>query len=160
MKICSRKKGYMMDLQTKKGRRLSISIGNCGEYFVAAELERRGFSVAIPMSNTPNFDILAINRQTYKQYAIQVKTTSYGANKWFVNDKVQGLEENSNMFYVFVHLHELETPTYYIIPRKQIVKYLNDKYEDKNVSKNTYMLIIKNDEFSEYKNNWDIIKNC
>lgn len=34
-----------------------INIGNCGEYFVAAELERRGFTVAVPMSNTPSFDI-------------------------------------------------------------------------------------------------------
>ena len=28
-----------------------ISIGNAGEYFVAGELERRGFTVALPMSN-------------------------------------------------------------------------------------------------------------
>lgn len=26
----------------------NVSTGNCGEYFVAAELERRGFSVAVP----------------------------------------------------------------------------------------------------------------
>lgn len=145
--------------EEQKEKRISISIGNCGEYFVAAELERRGFSVAIPMSNTPNFDILAIGRQTNKQYAIQVKTTSYGRNKWFVNDKVKGVTENSKIIYVFVHLHELEIPTYYIIPREEVLKYLNDKYKDKNTSKNTYMLVIKNDEFAEYKNNWSIIEN-
>lgn len=38
----------------------NISTGNCGEYFVAAELERRGFTAAVPMSNTKDFDILAI----------------------------------------------------------------------------------------------------
>lgn len=146
--------------EEQKEKRISVSIGNCGEYFVAAELERRGFSVAIPMSNTPNFDILAISRQTNKQYAIQVKTTSYGANKWFVNDKVRGVTENSNVFYVFVHLHELETPAYYIIPREKVLKYLNDKYKDRNVSKKTYTLVIKKDEFREYKNNWRIIENC
>ena len=53
----------------------NISIGNAGEYFVAGELERHGFTAAVPMSNTKDFDILAINRQSYKQYAIQVKTT-------------------------------------------------------------------------------------
>ena len=30
----------------------TVSIGNSGEYFVAAELERRGFTAAVPMSNT------------------------------------------------------------------------------------------------------------
>ena len=45
----------------------NISIGNSGEYFVAAELERRGYTAAVPMSNTKDFDILAINRATYKQ---------------------------------------------------------------------------------------------
>ncbi len=48
----------------------NISTGNCGEYFVAAELERRGFTAAVPMSNTKDFDILAINRETNKQIAI------------------------------------------------------------------------------------------
>ena len=48
-----------------------------GEYFVAGELARRGFTAAVPMSNTKDFDILAINRESYKQFAIQVKTTRY-----------------------------------------------------------------------------------
>ena len=51
----------------------NISTGNAGEYFVAGELERHGFTVAVPMSNTKDFDILAINRETFKQFAIQVK---------------------------------------------------------------------------------------
>ena len=34
----------------------TISIGNAGEYFVAGELERRGFTCAVPMSNTKDFD--------------------------------------------------------------------------------------------------------
>ena len=36
----------------------TVSIGNSGEYFVAAELERRGFTAAVPVSNTKDFDIL------------------------------------------------------------------------------------------------------
>lgn len=55
----------------------NISTGNAGEYFVAGELEGRGFTAAVPMSNTKDFDILAINRLSYQQYAIQVKTTGY-----------------------------------------------------------------------------------
>ena len=66
----------------------NISIGNSGEYFVAGELERRGFTVALPMSNTKDFDILAINREDAdKQYAIQVKTTSYKKKGWTLSVK-------------------------------------------------------------------------
>ena len=49
----------------------TVNIGNAGEYFVAGELERRGFTVAVPMSNVKDFDILAINRETYEQFDIQ-----------------------------------------------------------------------------------------
>ena len=49
----------------------NVNIGNAGEYFVAGELERRGFTVAVPMSNVKDFDILAIDRETHKQIAIQ-----------------------------------------------------------------------------------------
>lgn len=69
----------------------NISIGNSGEYFVAAELERRGYTAAVPMSNTKDFDILAINRATYKQIAIQVKTTQYKQKKWVLNKKSENL---------------------------------------------------------------------
>ncbi len=37
----------------------NVNIGNAGE------LERRGYTVAVPMSNTKDFDILAINRETF-----------------------------------------------------------------------------------------------
>ena len=54
----------------KQVKENTVSIGNSGEYFVAAELERRGFTAAVPMSNTKDFDILAINRETQRQIAI------------------------------------------------------------------------------------------
>ena len=60
---------------------MNVSTGNAGEYFVAGELERHGFTVAVPMSNVKDFDILAINRITYEQFAIQVKTTGYKQKK-------------------------------------------------------------------------------
>ena len=33
------------------GNDTNVNIGNSGEYFVAGELERRGYTVAVPMSN-------------------------------------------------------------------------------------------------------------
>ena len=65
----------------------NVNIGNSGEYFVAGELERRGFTVAVPMSNVKDFDLLAIERNTHKQIAIQVKTTGYKQKKWTLSKK-------------------------------------------------------------------------
>ena len=90
----------------------NISIGNAGEYFVAGELERHGFTAAIPMSNTKDFDILAINRRNYKQFAIQVKTTKYKQKKWTLGKKNETLI-GDNIIYFFVSLNELDFPEYH-----------------------------------------------
>ena len=44
----------------------NTSIGNCGEYYVAAELERRNFRAVIVGNNCPDYDILATNNDTHK----------------------------------------------------------------------------------------------
>ena len=91
----------------------NVNIGNSGEYFVAGELERRGYTVAVPMSNVKDFDILAIHRETHEQFAIQVKTTGYKQKKWTLAKKNEELI-GDNIFYVFVSLNELDTPEYQI----------------------------------------------
>ena len=37
------------------GNDTNVNIGNSGEYFVAGELERRGYTVAVSMSNVKDF---------------------------------------------------------------------------------------------------------
>lgn len=78
----------------------NVNIGNAGEYFVAGELERRGFTVAVPMSNVKDFDLLAIHRETQEQFAIQVKTTGYQQKKWTLNQKNEKLI-GEHIVYVF-----------------------------------------------------------
>ena len=109
-------------------RKDSISIGNAGEYFVAGELERHGFTAAIPMSNVKDFDILAINRTNYKQFAIQVKTTSYKAKAWTLSNKNEGIE-GDNIIYFLVSLNELDHPEYHIVPSKIIAKELKEGHQ-------------------------------
>ena len=144
----------------------NISIGNCGEYFVAAELERRGFSVAVPMSNTPNFDVLAICRKNNKQVAIQVKTTKSGELKWMLDRKNESLE-GENIYYIFVHLHELGTPEYFIIPSNKVAKIVRDghaywltqldrkgnPHKDSNVR--TFFIT---KDLENYKDAWEILE--
>lgn len=143
-----------------------INIGNSGEYFVAAELERRDFSVAVPMSNTPCFDLLALDRKDVeRQICIQVKTTSGTKSIWKMGKKVETLS-GKNIFYVLVKLNGLQQPDYYIIPSEIISKevyanhqkWLNtpgkkgQKHNDNNIRQ--YRLA----DDSIYKNNWDLLR--
>ncbi len=106
----------------------NISIGNCGEYFVAAELERRGFTAAVPMSNTKDFDILAINRETNKQIAIQVKTTRFKQKSWTLSKKNEDITDD-NVFYFFVSLNELENPEYHIVPSCEVAESIRQSHQ-------------------------------
>lgn len=107
----------------------TVNIGNAGEYFVAGELERRGFTVALPMSNVRDFDVLAINRSTGEQFAIQVKTTSYKKKRWTLNKKSESLI-GDNIVYVFVVLNELDAPEYHIVPSKIAAERIKLMYQE------------------------------
>lgn len=106
----------------------TTSIGNSGEYFVAAELERRGFTVAVPMSNTKDFDILAINRETNRQVALQVKTNRGKGKYWLLNKKSEELK-GDNIYYVLLCLNELEQPEYYIVESELIADNMQKGYQ-------------------------------
>ncbi len=141
----------------------NINTGNAGEYFVAAELERRGFIVAVPMSNVENFDILAIHRKTYKQYAIQVKTTSHKQRKWTLTAKNETLV-GDNIIYVFVSLNNLENPSYHIVSSAivaQSIKEAHQKWLDTpsktGAKHNDNNLRNFEDKEGVYLNKWEVL---
>lgn len=107
----------------------NISTGNTGEYFVAGELERHGFTVAVPMSNVKDFDILAIDRSTYKQFAIQVKTTRSRQKKWALSKKNEDLQ-GDNIIYFFVSLNEMDVPAYHIVPSKIVAETIKKTHQE------------------------------
>lgn len=141
-----------------------ISVGNSGEYFVAGELERHGFTVAVPMSNVKDFDILAINRVSYKQFAIQVKTASYKTKKWVLGKKSEDLK-GDNIFYIFVSLNELDMPNYHIVPSAIVAETVKAIHQNwlNTPGKNGQMhndTTIRNfwDKEDEYLDRWDLLK--
>lgn len=106
----------------------NISVGNSGEYFTAGELERHGLTVAVPMSNVKDFDILAINRNSHKQYAIQVKTTSYKQKTWTLGKKNETLK-GDNIYYIFVSLNEMDQPEYHIVPSNIVAETIKREHQ-------------------------------
>lgn len=143
-----------------------ISIGNCGEYFVAAELERHGFTAAVPMSNTRDFDILAIDRKdSNRQFAIQVKTNSGNKLNWVLNKKNESII-GKNIYYVFVNLNDGGSPDYFIVPSKTVADYIFTKHKEwlkgygKDGQKHNDSSLRKYaiEEPEKYKNNWSLLK--
>jgi hypothetical protein len=86
-----------------------------GEYFVAAELYRRGFSIGMTIGNAKAIDLFA-NKDT-KTIAIQVKAIK---NKKSVGWPLMTDKILDNIIYVFVNLSDYNPPEYYICTSKEV----------------------------------------
>ncbi|PWN60014.1 hypothetical protein [Chryseobacterium oncorhynchi] len=121
------------------------STGLSGEYFVAAELLRRGFSVGITMGNAKSIDILA--EKDGKQFIIQVKAIYKRKNVgWpMMKDKI-----NLNHYYIFVNLNgdQMSAPNFYIATGKETY----DKCKQYSTRGIVDLSTLNNDEFL---GNWE-----
>lgn len=125
----------------------SSSTGLSGEYFVAAELLRRGYNVGITMGNAKGIDILA--EKVGKQFIIQVKAIFKKKNVgWpMMADKV-----NESAFYVFVNLNgdKMIEPEYFIATgteaKSKVKQYTTRGIIDLSTINNV-----------DFKNRWDKI---
>ena len=104
-----------------------LQAGIAGEYFVAAELSRRGFVASLTLRNTRGIDILASNRDATKSVGIQVKTCQGDKPDWMLNKKAED-DLAENLFYVFVCLPLQSSPSYYIVPREVVGRYVRDSH--------------------------------
>ena len=126
----------------------SSSTGLSGEYFVAAELLRRGYRIGITMGNAKAIDILA--EKDNLQFIIQVKAIYKKKNVgWpMMIDKV-----HTDHFYVFVNLNgdKMAEPEYYICTGKE-AKNRVKQYETRGI------LSLSTVNGDEFKGRWDKIK--
>src|SRR5256885_6251743 len=81
----------------------SVLTGVAGEYFVAAELSRRGYIASISLRNARGIDILATNAAASRSVTIQCKTSQLSRTSWMLNEKCES-SAAENHFYVFVVL--------------------------------------------------------
>lgn len=85
-----------------------------GEYFVAAELYRRGYSIGMTIGNAKAIDLFAYNGK--ETLSIQVKAIrNKKSGGWpLMTDKVI-----KNIMYVFVNLNDESNPEYFIASPKE-----------------------------------------
>jgi hypothetical protein len=81
----------------KPARRNKILTGVAGEYFVAAELSRRGYVATLTLRNTRGIDILAANADATKSVGIQVKTHHGKKSQWLLARKAES-DSAENLF--------------------------------------------------------------
>lgn len=99
----------------------TVLTGAAGEYFVAAELSRRGWAASITPKNADRTDILAQHRETKTLIALQVKCTSSHTQKFAVSAKDETPTDQWNEWFCFVHLEgEQERPRFFLVPRNQV----------------------------------------
>jgi hypothetical protein len=138
--------------------------GVAGEYFVAAELSRRGYIASITMRNSPGIDILATNLNAKRAVTIQCKTSRSSSKGWILSDKAEGFAPR-NHFYVFVRLGAAtDRPAYHIVPGKVVAKYvatrhsawLKGKKPNGGQRKDSAMRKFR-DEENKYLEKWDLL---
>jgi hypothetical protein len=141
-----------------------ILAGVSGEYFVAAELSRRGYICSVTLKNTKGIDILVCNEEATKNLGIQVKTNQINKSEWVLNEKCEKLNDE-NIFYVFVNLRSTDfLPEYYIVPSKVVARYtstnhkkwLSEKGKNGQQRNDSTMRKFKDIE-KEYLGRWDLL---
>ena len=102
----------------ERKNKMNVLTGSAGEYFVAAELSRRGVVAALTMAGTDAFDILAVNKAG-KSCAIQEKTS------WLLSSKDETPKAD---FYVFVRLNGESLPDYYIMQAEEVAVTIRESH--------------------------------
>lgn len=142
----------------------SILAGVSGEYFVAAELSRRGYICSVTLKNTKGIDILVCNEDASKNLGIQVKTNQINKSEWVLNEKCEKLNDK-NIFYVFVNLKSIDfLPEYYIVPSTVVAKYTSTNHKKwlaekgkKGQQRNDSTMRKFKDIDNNYLGRWDLL---
>jgi hypothetical protein len=113
---------------TTKPEPLSAALsGVAGEYFVAAELSRRGYIAALTLKNTRGVDILVSRTGSKQRATIQVKAIKGSGKEWVLTKKDEACGE-PNHFYVFVALNGTKEPEYYVVPSETVAKQCRENH--------------------------------
>lgn len=145
--------------------RLSTGLsGVAGEYFVAAELSRRGYEASINLKNTQGVDILVMNEEATRTAMIQVKTFQGSKREWILSKKAERIS-GPRLFYVFVLLNGLDgKPEFFIVPSADVAEYVAKDHSDwlkgvgkKGQQRNDNTMRQFRDQNGAYQDRWELL---
>lgn len=147
-----------------KNKISSQQLGIAGEYYVAAELTRRGHIATITLRNSESVDIICTKADLSKSYSIQVKTSRGNKPSWILNEKSEK-HFSENLFYVLVLLDDETDPQYHIVPSKIIANTISTTHSNwlKGIKKNgdarkDSTMRKFDDPDNMYRDRWNLIK--
>lgn len=130
-----------------------------GEYYVAAELNRRGLHAVTFTGNMPNIDVMA-HHPDRPQHPIYIQVKTKRASAWQTRVGEGYKESDPNSFWILVDLPDVGEPRYYIIPDRRIRAIIKKRYEtypEKFKNKNDqYRLDLR--AVSEWEGCWELIE--
>ncbi len=148
-------------------------IGNAGEYYVVAELLKRGAIAALAPRNAPAFDILATKGERTVRIRVKTKSQEYDIWQWTVRKDgtiFRDLAERDD-FTVLVNLAmDYRDMAFYVIPTSILNEWLVKGFQEwvtalgkdgrphsssnkkRHLSCGQYQQIIQ-----DYCDNWDIL---
>lgn len=142
--------------------RNKVLTGVTGEYYVAAELSRRGHIASITLRNTRGVDILCSNGDASKSVGIQVKSKTGIGRSWILGEKADTYHA-PNLFYVFVNIIDEKHPEYTIVPSKVVATHTSESHSNYlatpnrkgGTHKDSSMRIFRDAE-EKYLERWDL----
>lgn len=144
-------------------------VGVTGEYFVCAELGKRGILALLTPKNNPLFDIVAVSPDASKTVTIQVKTMSESNKQgWKLGMDICERKNNPQLFTVLVNLTGKEID-YYVYEYDILSERVEKAYADylvkpkrdggnrKDIAFRWFDLKLFTADDHSRKNNWAIL---
>lgn len=142
-----------------------------GEFYVAAELNRRGIYASVTYGAAKNADVLAFNQESRQTAVIEVKTTASPNQKWITGQ--HSINENSKhpqSFWVLVLLPDEKSadgkPRFFVFTSKELVdkvsenhRLYSEQYQEKQDapfqdSRGVYSLTLAEAEAMQTEGQW------
>ena len=142
--------------------------GVAGEYFVMAELTRKGYVASLTSKNTKAIDLLVSDKNGRQLAAVQVKTCDNAKqHKWKMSNSVEN-NDSPNLYYVFVNMNGGSEPSYYVVPSRYVAKKVKQDYEkwlhtpgkqgqQRNETSMRTFEFIDEEERIQYQNAWYLL---
>lgn len=118
------------------------ALGMSGEYFVTAELLRRGVRASITYGNAKSADVYAFSLDSDRYARIEVKTSQQGTQKWLTGKSALDPHQvKPNHYWVFVEMSaDLgQHPMFYVLSAIEVhtavfnaAKIYSDKHQAKH----------------------------
>ena len=126
--------------------------GIAGEFFIAAELAKRNFQVAISLGNAKGVDLLVTTPNGKKTFEVEVKTLRKQPNCFTLHSS----KIKQNCAYIFVYLNnENQAPDYFILLGSILLADLPHFYGS---SLGTDRETVNHGPLKPFLNNWEILQ--